>query len=203
MRPGTCIAVGSDSRGTLGCFAQDSHGQWVGLSNYHVLYDGSAAADSPVYALPSLGAAFSTARLIGYVGDPFMFEEGADAAFFRLDPAPEEFAASEWPERPLTTRRPELGERVLKVGAATGLTSGIVSAIDVVHTTQANGETVDVLGFEIESQEMTLCAKGDSGSVWIAENGNAIVGLHFGGTPPNQAYACYFDNVLSGLNLRL
>lgn len=203
MTPGSCIAIGPDSRGTLGCFAQDAEGQWVAVCNFHVLYDGSAVAGTPVYALPSLGAAFSTGTLIGHVGEDFLYGRSGDAALVRLESPPSQFAASQWPARPLVTRRPQLGERVLKVGAATGLTSGIVNAIDILHASLANGEVMDVIGFEIGSQEMTLSAKGDSGAVWIAEEDNAVVGLHFAGVPPDLAYACYFDQVLSGLQLSL
>lgn len=201
--PGSCIAVGPDSRGTLGCFAQDSQGRWVALCNFHVLYDGDSVAGTPVYTLPGLAAPFGLATPIGHVGDDFLYEQQGDAALVVLNSPPLQFTAPQWPARPWENRRPHLHERVLKVGAATGLTTGIVTAVDISHTTRANGEELGVLGFEITTDHGPLSARGDSGAVWIAETDNAIVGLHFAGVPPDLAYACYFGAVLGGLHLTL
>lgn len=84
------------------------------------------------------------------------------------------------------------GMRVLKFGAETGLTAGVISYA---------GETL----IEIEpdpdaEEEYLLCDHGDSGALWVSPSGDAIA-MHFQGRDGNRAFARPLPFVLATLGL--
>lgn len=86
------------------------------------------------------------------------------------------------------------GMRVLKFGAETGLTAGVISYA---------GETL----IEIEAdpdaeEEYLLCDHGDSGALWVSPGGD-VVAMHFQGRDGNRAFARPLPFVLATLGLRL
>jgi hypothetical protein len=92
---------------------------------------------------------------------------------------------------------PQLGMRVLKSGAETGITEGIV--------TEINGDTVEIgLPPQIDPQ-YELSAPGDSGSVWINRQTGKVVALHKGGASngPHRAYATRILSVLTFLQMEI
>lgn len=93
---------------------------------------------------------------------------------------------------------PEVGMRVLKSGIATGVTEGIISAIDF-------GGAI-----RIESPDMrtdySLCSPGDSGALYVDAATLRPVALHTGGVPADAfrvAVATPIDLVLQSLQLRI
>lgn len=86
------------------------------------------------------------------------------------------------------------GTRVLKFGAETGLTAGVISYA---------GETL----IEIEQdpdveEEYLLCDHGDSGALWVSPEGD-VIAMHFQGRDGNRAFARPIPFVLATLGLRL
>ncbi len=89
-----------------------------------------------------------------------------------------------------------IGMRVIKAGAATGVTEGIV--VDI------NSGRPDAL--RIESPDMTtdymVCARGDSGSLWVDADTLRPVGLHVAGLPADETrvgFAALIEKVLEKL----
>jgi hypothetical protein len=86
------------------------------------------------------------------------------------------------------------GMRVLKFGAETGLTAGVISYA---------GETLIEIGEDPEAEEeYVLSEHGDSGALWVSPDGDAIA-MHFQGRDGNRAYARPLPFVLATLGLRL
>jgi hypothetical protein len=109
-----------------------------------------------------------------------------------------------WLGRPLAVRSRKSvhpGDAVLKVGRTTGLTKGIVAAINTTVKVDYS-----LLGFEnmvaiFKEQVLTtaMCAYGDSGSLLVDEKGNAV-GLLFGGSLFYTIFN-YIDNVQEALDI--
>jgi endonuclease G len=95
------------------------------------------------------------------------------------------------------TEEPHLGMRVIKSGATTGVTEGIVTAI--------NGDTVEIgLPPQFDPQ-YELSDRGDSGSVWINQQSGKIVALHKGGASngPHRGYATRILPILTFLQMEI
>lgn len=88
-----------------------------------------------------------------------------------------------------------VGMRVVKSGAETGVTMGIVTEVtDRLITIERPLDAVDAY---------VLSDRGDSGAVWLdAQTGRAI-GLHFSGRDSSIAFARPLGLVLTALGLRL
>ena len=89
---------------------------------------------------------------------------------------------------------PEPGMAVIKSGAATGVTEGVITEV------RAGRVEIEPVGLPGEYE---LSAAGDSGSVWIAKTSLAPVVLHQGGSarPRSFAYGIPLLDVLAALNL--
>jgi hypothetical protein len=88
-----------------------------------------------------------------------------------------------------------VGMRVVKSGAETGVTIGIV--------TDVTPSLITIESPPDSSDTFVLTERGDSGAVWLdAETGRAV-GLHFSGRDGNTAFARPLGNVLGALGLRL
>jgi len=89
----------------------------------------------------------------------------------------------------------EVGMRVVKSGAATGVTIGVVAEVTpMLITIEKPTES---------PADYVLSDLGDSGAVWLdAQTGNAV-GLHFTRQDHAIAYARPLRNVLGDLRLRL
>jgi hypothetical protein len=88
-----------------------------------------------------------------------------------------------------------VGMRVVKSGAETGVTIGIVT--EVTDTLITIERPPDVPETEV------LSDRGDSGAIWLDVQTGDAVGLHFSGRDSNTAYARPFGAVLGALGLRL
>ena len=88
-----------------------------------------------------------------------------------------------------------MGMRVVKSGAETGVTIGLV--------TDVTDSLITIVSPPIAPDDYVLSDRGDSGAIWLdAETGRAI-GMHFSGRDGNMAYARPLGAVLGALGLRL
>jgi hypothetical protein len=96
---------------------------------------------------------------------------------------------------PTTPRDPEEGMRVLKAGAATGVTEGRITRVD--------GDEITIKPLSDFPLEYQLSDTGDSGAIWVESTSRAPIGLHYsaqsGGA--SVAYALPLGTVLRELQL--
>lgn len=86
------------------------------------------------------------------------------------------------------------GMRVLKFGAETGLTAGVISYA---------GETlIEVEPDPDAAEEYVLTEHGDSGALWVSPGGD-VIAMHFQGRDGNRAFARPMQFVLATLGLSL
>jgi hypothetical protein len=217
MQPG--ISVGNRKQGTtgtLGAIVRDVVTQNLCvLSNWHVLCGGPEAAPEDEIAQPG-PMDFHGGRTIARLERWLRLSEQFDAAIARLAPniqfGEELFGTT---VRPIATTAPTLGMHLVKSGAVSQVTYGVVDGI-------AGSYRLDYTGFGGTPQWMdgfrlipdperpgrALSLEGDSGSLWVDPVGGRAVGLHFAGedddSPLNDyALAHPIDSVLSRLNLGL
>lgn len=182
------------SPGTLGFIGVGSNSQHFLVSAYHVLgrlrgsaeplrngeaiWQSASEFQSQMIALTNLermSARFDMAAA------PLLPEIKVSANILTLGPIRGVGAATE-------------GMRVLKFGAQTGLTQGVIASVS---------ETL----LEIESdsdadEDYLLCDHGDSGALWVSPEGEAVA-MHFQGSDGSRAFARPIPFVLSTLGLTL
>ena len=107
----------------------------------------------------------------------------------------------------------QLGDLVVKSGANSGVTYGIVTRVGVVADLQYQGIVSQQIScFEItanprkQSPETPLSLDGDSGSLWMLNDSDVAVGLHFAGECISEfgssfALACNIDDVMQQLGV--
>jgi hypothetical protein len=92
--------------------------------------------------------------------------------------------------------QPQVGMRVIKSGMATGVTEGIITAVNAA-TSQVEIELVS--GFHPDYE---LSAAGDSGAVWLTRASCQPVALHTGLKLSGAAAAVSWLDALAALNLQ-
>lgn len=177
--------------GTLGLFAtSDGSDRWLVSAN-HVLHpDTGAQAGDPVYQPSNATPQDVVARTSTTLQNP------------NLD-----FGAAEVDTGIVIRnvllgvgdlglpRSPRIGLHVLKAGAATGITEGVIDHVD--------GDKVRIVVPSAYPAGYTLSSTGDSGSVWVARSSRRPVALHVGGnvTGPETASAIVISRVFADLGL--
>lgn len=188
LQPGISIAHVDVTAGTLGAFVQHSGAPHV-LSNHHVLVGGSGeVGDAIVQPGPADGGAAPDDR-IGTLATFVPLERGepatVDAALATLADTGFE---SDYPGGALTgTVSADGGEAVSKIGRTTGLTQGVVTAIEIDGLLIDFGPEFGTLSFdgqiEVESTESGPFSQGgDSGSLVYTSEDVAALGLLFAGS---------------------
>ncbi len=101
----------------------------------------------------------------------------------------------------------QIGTEVVKSGRRTGVTYGVVTAIEGTAKLPYAGVyriIQNVLTIEPRSQGEQVSDSGDSGSLWLRESTMTVVGLHFaGGNDPERALAMDIQPVLDALNVNI
>ncbi|WP_369991598.1 trypsin-like serine protease [Pseudomonas xanthosomatis] len=204
------ILIGNYQRstsGTLGFFARDASGRIGLVSNWHVLAYASDWQTSEEIQQP---------RNSRNVASPQIMREpltGYDIGFAVLH---EQIACSNEAlnlNLSITgVEKPKANMLVVKYGAATGRTEGIVESqqggtIPVVYS-RLNNQTYFLNAFCIKAapgSDQVISDNGDSGSAWINPETGKIVGIHVGGRKgePNVAVAHCVSDVLLQLGLRI
>ena len=101
---------------------------------------------------------------------------------------------------------PQIGEQVIKSGATTQVTYGLVTGVEGVSEPIRYGNLARIIAhvMRIEPQllEDRVSAGGDSGSWWLDQATHNVVGLHFAGQfQPDIALAINMPMVLDALNV--
>lgn len=192
IMPGISIGnVPRQGTGTIGCFVRDVAGEGSCLlSNWHVLCGSTDAEAGDLISQPGprhLG--LDPARTIGRLLRWAELSHGLDAAVASLDtglgidPCPLGI-----PNPPSGVTAPVVGMRVMKSGAISGETQGVIDGIGGIYLMDYSpfGDGKRWMdGFRIipvpASPEAEISLAGDSGSVWIDLATGAAVGLHFAG----------------------
>jgi hypothetical protein len=191
-RPGFDLGPSSNTRaGTLGCVVSDKTGVRLGLSCAHVLAPlGQADLEAPVRRAlcPSLGRARDlevvSAAPIGVlkaVRTPGFTDADAatnlDAAVFAPDDpadlAPLVALIDAVPQGVRTAVR--VGDAVHKVGAVSGLTTGLVHCVGLTVRIPYGDE---IATFQDQIAITKFAEPGDSGSL-VLDADNRAVGMHF------------------------
>lgn len=217
------LAEGFVILGTLGCFVRTSDGAPTLLSNNHIVGGENRGILGQDRILQPGGSFFDVSTPIAVLEDfvplatsapgatPALGNVAAnviDAAVARLlSNVP--FETGYLPVRPVPAPRgsspPLPGDRVVKVGHATGFTKGIVADVSaVVGPVQYDSgpcwffRTIVVEGLN----GTTFSDHGDSGSVVLRESTGEVVGLVYSGNS-EQTFVCPIDEVLHALNCTL
>lgn len=167
MRGGIEIARADGRRGTLGMLlTSDGADRWL-VTCRHVLGTGADLNVDPGHAIEQPAfvgglpiATTSTVRLAGTMD--------CAAALLGNVPWLDEILGIGVVGRPV---QPQLGMRVIKSGAGTGITEGWID------DTEADGTLVITVPPDMPPN-CRLSAEGDSGAVWVSRDGRCPVGLH-------------------------
>jgi len=190
---GTSILNGRvNEPGTLGYIASDdAGGRWL-ISAYHVLCNSSllpSTADEVIYqpaaVAPENRIAVTRAARADVNLDcaAAQLDAGVTGLNYQLGIGP---AAN-----PIA---PVAGMRVIKSGAASGVTEGIVISV--------TGTDVVIQIDPTYPTNFVLSEPGDSGAVWLEQQSRSPVALHSGRQSPRRAAAVSFPAVLAVLRLK-
>jgi len=215
LTPGISVGHARVTAGTLGAFALAAHGEGGAryiLSNNHVLADEDRARKGDLVLQPGRAdggrvpadavARFERAVRLKRSGNL------VDAALARLDDAVAIDAARVRGLGRLAGVRAEPlapGDLVAKLGRTTGLTRGVVSAIEVdrVIVGYDEGERRFDDQVEISPRGRGVFSRGgDSGSL-IVDDGRHPAALLFAGNDADTTYASPIAAVLTALRIRL
>jgi endonuclease G len=211
IRPGVSIGhTEADGPGTVGAIVYDvATGQPLLLSNWHILHTGWGNLGDPIYqpAPHDTSGGQPVGRLLrshlGLAGDCAVSTvEGrnVDGTILGLNVVPRRLA------------RVELGDRLVKSGRTSGVTSAIVRRVGIVAKMAYAGVVASVGGFELGPDPQApppdgeISLAGDSGALWLVNSGGAdadvAVGLHFAGEtdPKPEAEYALASNIHSVLD---
>jgi hypothetical protein len=184
-----------DEVGTLGFLARDeaANEDWWLVSCYHVLVGGPSTVPVPDEGVLQPASAASPAAFV----DALRAESSLDCATARIRPP--------MPVTPAilgigiigVPAEPEIGMRVIKSGAASGVTEGIIEEI--------SGNDVIIAGPPGFDANYELSLPGDSGSIWLSQKDHSPVALHIrkGEGPRKTAAAKRIIPILQTLRLRI
>lgn len=178
--------------GTLGHVARDANGSLWLISAYHVLCNAGLSpytADEAIYQPAADFSPFRIASTRSSKANPVL-----DCAAALLDPGIACANTQLGIGSVTAPRPPSLGMRVVKAGAVTGVTEGII--------TQINGDTIRIEADPAFDKNYVLSAAGDSGALWLEQNTRAPVALHRGHASPQRADALNLQTALAALGLQ-
>jgi hypothetical protein len=217
LQPG--VSIGSRKRlttGTLGPIVRDLNNQNLCLlSNWHVLCGGPEARQNDEITQPG-PMDFNDGPTVALLERWLRLGEQFDAALARLAPgghANDQLFDTTF--RPIATKAPALGMRLVKSGAVSGVTQAKIDGV-------SGSYRLDYTGFGDGPQWMqgfrlvpdpalppgAISLPGDSGSLWIDSADGVAVGLHFAGEDDisplnNYALAHPIEDVFVRLNVAL
>src|SRR5262245_16011200 len=199
--------------GTLGCLARTVHQHRpVFLTSCHVLFAAGAGRHDSVWRVHESGGSRSYLRLgsvlqgkrgiVRYRGDDYF----VDCAIGALD-APLEGESVQAPD---VSAAPKRGDRVMKTGAATGTTTGIIvdssycgsTDVEVSADSHVREPAPRQLLIRSTDPRRPFSEEGASGALIFNED-HVVIGLVWGMTTTAESLACPIAPVLHALNIRL
>lgn len=192
--------------GTLGALVSDrATGQRLILSNFHVLGDWGARPGSPRVLQPGrLDGGRDTSAVGGFLRHAM--DSHLDAAVARLDGRRGVSARIFGIGTVGPLAMPAIGQRVVKYGRSTGLTSGVISGVAGSARLTYGGIPWlirSIVAIDPPEPGRLVSGPGDSGSCWVTdEPGHRAVALHFAGTDlPERALAIDLAPVCNALRV--
>ena len=193
--------------GTLGGLVRDGKsGENMILSSWHVLVGSWSSREGlPIYQSAIRDDASQMDNIAEYTRGALLLN--LDAALARLNR-----------ERVHSNKQlgigavtgitiPQLGMRVIKSGAGTGVTAGIITGIlgySTQHYDGINCVIGPIIHISSEKPENKICACGDSGAWWLEQSTLRAVGLHFAGSEDSRfGLALPMTDVLRTLNVEI
>jgi hypothetical protein len=184
-----------DEAGTLSFIAQDAGGgpeRWL-VSCYHVLVGGPGT--QPIEGEPVFQPSDGT--------EPAALTDAArahvflDCAAAKLAPGVAGIGEILGIGRLAFPANPEPGMRVIKSGAATGVTEGLIESVE--------GDDVVIAHAPDFDPNYELSLPGDSGSLWLRREDHAPVAMHLSeaGGPLPRVAARRILAVLEGMGLQM
>lgn len=199
--------------GTAGAIVTDTAGELFLLSNHHVIFGGGAKPGDRVWGLPSDYGHDQQTALVGWGRRGQIGRVTWDCEAFFVDCALVELANvstyPDWLHRALTRNWPneiaaaETGMRVVKHGASTGATEGIL--VDVAYPDcpfiedrawMAPGQLL----IDSVDSELNFSGPGDSGALLLDDRGR-MLGLLWGSNTGGQGIASPIIPVLDCLGV--
>jgi hypothetical protein len=178
--------------GTLGYIGRDLSGsRWL-ISAYHVLCNSDLSpytADEAIYQPAANFAPFQVAFTRASKANAAL-----DCAAALLNPGIVGVSAQLGLGAVSDPKAPSVGMRVIKAGAVTGTTEGLI--------TQINGNTILIEADPAFDPAYVLSAAGDSGSLWLEQSTRAPIALHLGHSSPQRANALDIQTALAALGLQ-
>lgn len=214
VHPGELIANSKGVPGTLGCLVRKrDENIWYLLTNAHVLSGQKALIGEPIWLIDYQPDGTYQCHLIGKTIQMeigiIMYKGGRyfiDCALGQLESGTQtshRFASSVLDMD--GTDIPNIGEKVIKIGAGSGLTHGIIT--DICYPDHAY---INRKSFEAPNQILIAPAQpgdifsraGDSGSI-ILNEANKAIGLLWGSNAKGEGIACHITPVLKALDIRI
>lgn len=194
LQSGFSVGHQDVSAGTLGAIVHKGRKRFI-LSNSHVLANSGLGAIGDAILYPGVADGGQApgnvvATLSGFAplhpGDSFT--NTVDAALAEVNPSrlaeiDEEIWGAALPRK---TAAPVREMPVKKRGRTTGDSQSVVRDVDFRVLVRYEG--VGVVGFTGQVLCDTYTSPGDSGSVVVAADSGAIVGLHFAGSPQGSVF---------------
>lgn len=208
---GPCREVsGSIFAGTLGAIVVDrgSAGELMMLSNFHVFGIDEDAAEGDTIAQPSrIEGGICPDHIAGTL-TRWHLGETVDCAVAAISESNRTAIAQVQEIGPVYgTTGANLGDKVKKRGRTTGLTTGIVDAVDLTITTLYEGTIGNVtltgqIGISPDVVTALFVTHGDSGSV-VMSRGNKVCGLIYAGSSDGHGIANPIQDVLDIMDVDL
>jgi hypothetical protein len=216
-RPALAIANANGLPGTAGLIVVDAEGARAVLTNHHVVFAGGAAIGDRVWALPSVTDGHDPADVVclgrtraGRIGRITFTGETCfvDCALVRMENEelfPTWLIASLADLYVTEVANAEPGLPVIKCGATTGLTAGMIADVaypDHPYIGDRWWKAPGQLLIDSRDGELNFSAAGDSGAAVLDEQGR-VVGLLWGSNANGQGISCPIAPVLDCLGATL
>lgn len=190
--------------GTMGCY-YPLNNYTFGFTNYHVLFGASSpkfVSDNYVGRLPVYQNLCSENNRIGIASNLFSLE--LDYATFILQtPFDQNQSINALNGLMKSYAYPQINMRVVKSGASTGVTFGIIDARSCINCSELSIH----LDPQYSNPSNTVSSNGDSGSIWVLNDDSGTstpIALHYGGgETPKWAKAKSFSSIFASIRNKI
>lgn len=219
-RPSLCVHI-ANARGvpgTLGCVAHTRHDrQPVLLSTWHVLFGNGARQGDAIWSISeadeqqtfhALGQTlYGQLGAVRFGGGDFYIDCAVGSCASLAPAIAERSLPVTTATMPVVTGHDaaRVGSHVTKTGAATGITSGIITDISYSTVVDAGGSrsiAPKQILVRATGGHAVFSAEGDSGAL-ILDESNRAVGLLWGTNTRGEGVACAIEPVLYAMNIVL